>query len=348
MTPLARELAAMIAAEGPMPVSRYMALALGHPRLGYYATRDPLGAAGDFVTAPEISQIFGELLGLWAAHAYERAGRPKRVALVELGPGRGTLMRDALRAIAKAAPEFRQKLGLHLVETSPALRSLQAATLAGADPAWHDDIETLPDGPLIVLANEFFDALPVRQLVRNRGGWYERLVGLSDGRLAFGLAPIPVEARGLPEAPEGAMLEIGETALAIAGSLARRVSREGGAALVIDYGHVESGFGDTLQAVKEHRFADPLAEPGEADLTAHVDFAALASQVTAEGATVDILTTQAQFLEALGIDHRARQLIKAATPDQAAAIEAARTRLVDLSPTGMGALFKVLAFGAPV
>jgi NADH dehydrogenase [ubiquinone] 1 alpha subcomplex assembly factor 7 len=344
-TPLEAIIAEAIASDGPMPLSRYMALALGHPRHGYYAKRDPLGMAGDFITAPEISQMFGELVGLWAAHAYERSGNPARVSLVELGPGRGTLMRDALRVIGRAAPAFRTALTLHLVETSPALRAKQGETLADHDPTWHDSIATLPDGPVIVIANEFFDALPIRQFVRSAGGWHERVVGLEGGRLTFGLAPSSVAAQGLPPAPEGAVLEVCEEAAAVMGSLARRVTREGGAALVIDYGHIESSFGETFQAVRAHKPVDPLAEPGEADLTAHVDFAALARAAAADGASIDILTTQASFLEAVGIRERAEVLKRSATPAQVTDIEGALARLTDRSAAGMGSLFKVLAIG---
>jgi NADH dehydrogenase [ubiquinone] 1 alpha subcomplex assembly factor 7 len=343
-TPLGETIAAIIAQDGPITLARYMSLALGHPRHGYYVTRDPLGAAGDFITAPEISQMFGELLGLWAAHAWVVAGSPKRVALVELGPGRGTLMADALRAIARAAPVFAQSLHVHLVETSPALRAAQRATLAAsAEPQWHDGVETLPEGPIIVIANEFFDALPIRQFIRAGGAWRERLVGLGEGQLTLGLSAEAMQEDTLPDAPDGSVLEVCEPAAAIMAQLARRIARESGAALVIDYGHLQSAFGSTFQAVEAHRFVDPLARPGEADLTAHVDFGALARAAEAEGARIDLMTGQADFLEALGIRQRASALAARSSPEQLGAIEAALDRLTDRSPTGMGSLFKVMA-----
>jgi NADH dehydrogenase [ubiquinone] 1 alpha subcomplex assembly factor 7 len=343
-TPLGEVIAAIIAQDGPITLARYMSLALAHPRHGYYATRDPLGTAGDFITAPEISQMFGELLGLWAAHAWTVAGSPKRVALVELGPGRGTLMADALRAVGRAAPIFARSLQVHLVETSPALRSAQRATLAAsAEPTWHEGVETLPEGPIIVIANEFFDALPIRQFVRAGGAWRERLVGLGEGRLVLGLSAEAVQEDTLPEAPDGSVLEVSETAAAIMALLARRIARESGAALVIDYGHLQSTFGDSFQAVEAHRFVDPLARPGEADLTAHVDFGALSRAAETEGAHIDLMTSQADFLEALGIRQRASALAAKSGPDQVAAVEAALDRLTDRSPTGMGSLFKVMA-----
>ncbi|MDQ0473693.1 class I SAM-dependent methyltransferase [Labrys wisconsinensis] len=342
-TPLGEAIASLVRDEGPIDLARFMALALGHPVHGYYRTRDPLGAAGDFTTAPEISQMFGELVGLWAAHAWQRLGRPDPVLLAELGPGRGTLMADALRAVARAAPDFLRAARLHLVETSPVLRQRQADALAGHAPAWHEATDTLPDGPLILIANEFFDALPVRQFQRRDGRWHERLVGLAGDRLAFGLAAGPAGIDGLPEAPDGAILELGEAGLRLAGHLAARLARDGGAALILDYGHIETGFGDTLQAMRRHAGADPLAEPGEADLTTHVDFAALAAAAAAAGARIDLMAGQADFLEGLGIRERAAALKRRATPAQVADIDAALARLTDRGRTGMGALFKVLA-----
>jgi NADH dehydrogenase [ubiquinone] 1 alpha subcomplex assembly factor 7 len=344
--PLLRELRALIAAEGPIGVDRYMALCLGHPVHGYYRTRDPLGAAGDFTTAPEISQMFGELIGLWAATVWDGIGRPERFQLVELGPGRGTLMRDALRAIAAAAPACRAALDLNLVETSPVLRAAQAERLREAEPTWHDDVAELPAGPAIVIANEFFDALPARQLVRDGGAWRERMVGLDGERLVFGLAAEPardVEAR----APDGTVLTLGRAAAEVAAAIAARLVRWGGALLAVDYGHDRPGFGDTLQAVAGHRFADPLDAPGEADLTVHVDFSALARAVGAVGAVPHGPVPQGDFLRALGIEQRAGRLVRDASPAQAAAVEAARDRLLDDRPRGMGRLFRVLGAAPP-
>ncbi len=309
-TPLAQEVAAIIAAEGPLSLDRFMALALGHPRHGYYMTRDPFGAAGDFITAPEISQIFGELLGLALAITWQNMGAPEGVAVAELGPGRGTLMSDALRA-AKAIPAFAETLEPHFVETSPVLMRAQAARLAadGRDAQWHATIDSLPeDRPLLVLANEFFDALPVRQFQRAGNHWHERLVGLDpSGGLAIGLSQEP--AGNIPFAgPEGAIFETSPLSLDIMRRLGERLARQGGAMIAIDYGHTKSGFGDTLQAVKAHRFVPVLTDPGEVDITAHVDFAMLAIAAQSGGATAHPLLTQATLLERLGIHHRAEIL----------------------------------------
>ncbi|MDP4024091.1 SAM-dependent methyltransferase [Methylobacterium sp. NEAU 140] len=350
MTPLGREIAALIRASGPIGVDRYMALCLGHPVHGYYRTRDPLGPRGDFTTAPEISQMFGELLGAWAAYVHRASGTPGPLTLVELGPGRGTLMADALRALAAAAPGVR--VAVHLVETSPVLRAAQERALAGAGAGvgaiWHAGLDTLPDGPAIVLANEFLDCLPVRQFARTASGWHERVVGLGpDGEaLAFGLSPDPVPGLGAT-APEGAVMSVPGPALDLVRGLARRFHEQGGALLAIDYGHVRPGFGDTLQALAGHRFADPLAAPGAADLTAHVDFAALAGAARAEGAAVHGPVAQGDFLLALGLAERAARLRARADAAQAAAIDAAVARLTDPGERGMGRLFKVMAVAAP-
>ena len=342
-SPLHAILARVIRADGPIGLDRYMALCLSHPEHGYYATRDPLGARGDFVTAPEISQMFGELIGAWAAVLLAGMSGPTKPCLVELGPGRGTLMSDALRALKAAGVGF----DLHLVETSPVLRALQAERLAEARPTFHDHVASLPEAPLLVVANEFFDALPVRQFVRTSLGWCERRVGLGgDGALAFGLDPEP-DPQITAEAPEGAVLTVPGAALTAMRDLARRLVRDGGALLAIDYGHDRAGFGDTLQAVAGHRFADPLARPGEADLTVHVDFSALGRAAAAEGAAVHGPVPQRDFLLALGLEARAARLEARASAAQAAAIAAAVARLTDPDPRGMGALFKVLGVSHP-
>jgi SAM-dependent MidA family methyltransferase len=347
LSALRAEIEQLIALEGPLTVERYMALCLGHPVHGYYRTRDPLGVEGDFTTAPEISQIFGELIGLWAAEVWRAMGEPSRVRLVELGPGRGTLMADALRA-ARVLPAFRAAAAVHLVETSPALRARQEATLAacGVAVAWHGDLAEVPDGPAIVIANEFFDALPIRQFVGTERGWCERLVGLREGQLGFGLASEPAREVPVPRRA-GATLEWPAAGLALVGSLAARLAAEGGAALVIDYGHATSGFGDTLQAVRAHAYADALADPGEADLTAHVDFALLAHAARAAGAAVHGPVAQGDFLGALGIAPRAAALKRRATPEQADAIDAAVARLAGRGDGEMGELFKALALTDP-
>jgi SAM-dependent MidA family methyltransferase len=343
MSALGDEIKALIGQEGPISLERYMTLALAHPTYGYYMKRDPFGAEGDFTTAPEISQMFGELIGLWAAEVWAAMGSPHPLRLIELGPGRGTLMSDALRA-ARVAPEFRAALDVCLVETSPILAAVQHDTLltAGAPVSWATQLEEAPDGPAIVIANEFLDALPIRQYVRGPRGWREKMVGLdSAGNFVFGVAPDPEHfIKAL--AQEGEVLEIGAVAHRLMFALAGRLARQGGAALFIDYGHMATGFGDTLQALRAHRMVDPLKEPGEADITAHVDFAAMARSARAAGAAVYGPIDQGDFLKALGLDQRAQALTSRAAAAQAADVEAARVRLTGKGVGGMGALFKVM------
>ncbi len=337
---LASRLKARIAQTGPMSVSDYMAECLLHPEHGYYTTRDPLGAAGDFTTAPEISQMFGELIGLALAQAWLDQGAPAPFTLAELGPGRGTLMADILRA-AGAVPGFGAAARVHLVEASPSLRQQQAARLADITVTHVADVGDLPQAPLFLVANEFFDALPIRQFVRDGAVWRERLVGLDGARLGFGLGP----PQALPELAhrsdvgDGGVVELCPAAAPIMAEIAGRIAGHGGAALVIDYGDWRS-LGDTLQAVRRHQPEDPLANPGEADLTAHVDFEALAQ--AAPGLVCSRLTPQGVFLERLGITPRAQKLAAGLT---GAALEthiAAHRRLTH--PDEMGTLFKVLAF----
>jgi NADH dehydrogenase [ubiquinone] 1 alpha subcomplex assembly factor 7 len=353
MTPLEVEIRRIIAIDGPMSVAAFMALCLGHPEHGYYMTRDPFGRGGDFVTAPEVSQMFGELIGLWAAAVWQAMGAPARLALVELGPGRGTLMADALRAV-RVVPAFGAALSVHLVETSSVLQRLQQQRLGGVDMpiSWHRDAAALPEGPLIVIANEFFDALPVHQAVKTARGWHERMVGIdAAGALAFALHPGPVPGfaaimpAGLAAAPAGAVYEWRSGA--IVADLAGRVARNGGTALMLDYGHVDSALGETLQAVGRHAFADPLATPGALDLTAHVDFAALARTAERAGARVHGPVSQGGFLRRLGIEARAATLRATATAAQAADVDAALARLTATGPDAMGELFKALAFADP-
>jgi len=346
---LAEHLRRRIEAEGPLPLADVMAAALMHPEHGYYATRDPFGAAGDFITAPEISQVFGELIGLWAAVVWQGIGAPDPVALVELGPGRGTLMADALRAV-RGVPAFRAALRVHLVEASPTLRRLQAGRLPGAGAVWHDDLDRLPDGPAIVIANEFFDALPIVQLVRDGRSWRERRVAFdpATGGFAWTLSPgaSPHAALLAPElvraAPEGALAEVCPPALSIARSLAERVVRHDGAVLAIDYGHAASAVGDTLQAVKAHRPVDPLATLGDADLTAHVDFAALGRAVAEAGAVQHGPVGQGTLLRRLGIEARCEALCRGADETQRATIRSGCARLI--APAEMGTLFKTVAW----
>jgi NADH dehydrogenase [ubiquinone] 1 alpha subcomplex assembly factor 7 len=346
MTPLEREIRAIIETEGPMTVADFMRLCLTHPRHGYYVTRDPFGSGGDFITAPEVSQMFGELIGAWAATVWQQMGSPAQVHLAELGPGRGTLMADALRA-AQAVPAFRAALSVHLVEISPALRARQEETLAGTGAVhWHETIESVPDGPAIVIANEFVDALRVHQFVKDSDGWNLRVVGLVGDKLGFLVAPAPmpkdVNDEG-PDAPNGAILELRDEGPI--GILSQRFARQGGAALIIDYGHATLGFGDTLQAVRHHQYADPLADPGEADLTTQVNFGELVVWARRNGAATYGPIGQGEFLRRLGIAERAARLKASATPAQAAGIDSAFARLT--APGQMGELFKVLAIADP-
>ncbi len=342
-----------IALTGPLTVAEYMAEALGHPRHGYYRTRDPLGAAGDFVTAPEISQMFGELIGLWAAVVWQSAAAPAPLHLVELGPGRGTLAKDALRAAARV-PAFLDAVQLHLVETSPVLRQVQATNLAGVPlrhpVRWHDGIATLPDGPLLIVANEFFDALPIRQFQRGAAGWHERLVDAGpDGGLRFVLGPPapfqPLVPLALRDVAPGVVVEVSPASIGLMAALAGRIATGGIAMLVIDYGHAAGGAGETLQAVRRHEFADVLADPGEADLTAHVDFAALGRVAAEAGCAVHGPIGQGAFLTALSIAARAKTLSHADGGRHTAAVGAAVERLT--GATAMGDLFKVLALTHP-
>ncbi|MFD0860290.1 class I SAM-dependent methyltransferase [Roseovarius aquimarinus] len=340
MSPLARLLVAQIDADGPMTLAEYMTVCLMHPEHGYYATRDPFGAAGDFTTAPEISQIFGEMLGLCLAQTWLDQGAPAPFALAELGPGRGTLMADMLRA-TRAVPGFHEAARIHLVETSRTLRALQAETLAGHAPDWHESVETLPDLPLFLAANEFFDALPIRQAERSGETWRERMVTRQGERLIPALsAPtlLPMLAHRLEDTREGEVVEFCPAGTRIAASLGAKIAAQGGAALIVDYGDWRS-LGDTFQALRAHAPTDPYDAPGEADLTAHVDFEALAR--AAFPARHSRLTAQGVFLERLGITQRAQALAAKLSGDALSAHVAAHRRLTH--PEEMGTLFKVLA-----
>ncbi len=341
---LSHHLRALIGRQGPISVARFMELALGHPELGYYRRRDPLGLKGDFVTAPEVSQMFGELIGAWCAVVWSQMGRPDPLRLVELGPGRGTLMADALRVIRQTAPAFHQALRLHLVETSPVLKEKQAALLTDAAPSWHDTFGDVPMGPLLLIANEFFDALPVAQFERQADGWHERLVGEDGDGFRFVLSETTVPAP-LDDGPAASVFETCDSGRRLAREIGGRLASAGGAALVIDYGHARPAFGDTLQAVRGHRYRPVLESPGEADLTAHVDFAALAAAARDAGAAAYGPIPQGEFLTRLGIGQRAERLSQGAGLAQAAEIVKACRRLIDRQE--MGTLFKALAMTGP-
>jgi SAM-dependent MidA family methyltransferase len=345
VSPLARLLAERIREHGPITVADYMAAALGHPEHGYYMGRDPFGRGGDFTTAPEISQMFGEIVGLWCVVVWQMMGQPGRVVLVELGPGRGTLMSDILRAAA-TVPAFGKAAEIHLVETSPTLRARQRETLKGVEVAWHERFEQVPDGPLLLVANELFDALPIRQYEKRQGLWHERLIGLDTaGGLAFVLGPEagPDVAPGVRDAPDGSLAEVCEAGRALAAALADRIARHGGAALIIDYGPAASAPGDSLQAVRSHQYHPVLETPGEADLTAHVDFQALAE--SARTARVWGPLAQGELLMRLGITARAGILARSGGPEVVADVTRQLRRLID--PAEMGTLFKTLAITHP-
>ena len=342
MTPLAERIAAQIRATGPISIADYMALCLLHPEHGYYTTRHPLGRAGDFITAPEISQMFGELVGLCLAQAWLDQGAPAPVALVELGPGRGTLMADVLRA-TRTVPGFASAVQVHLVEASPTLRAEQAKQVPQA--TWHESIDTLPDLPTLLIANEFFDALPIRQFIRDGAGWRERQIGLRDGALTFGLsAPMPPETltEHLSTTKDGDIIETRPGAEPIIAALGQTIADRGGAGVIIDYGSA-SPLGDSFQAVQTHQKVPPLDNPGLADLTAHVDFSALARQ--AAPAKASGLTPQGAFLTRLGIGQRAETLGRALTGAALKSHQSALHRLT--APDQMGNLFQVLGLTPP-
>lgn len=358
MTPLADHLARRIAQTGPITLADYMGDCLSHPEFGYYPTRDPIGANGDFITSPEISQMYGELIGLWLAEVWRLNGGPKETRLIEIGPGRGVLMRDILRA-ARMMPGFPDALSVHLVETSPVLRDKQRETLSDICPniQWHERLSDIPeDGFTLVVTNELFDALPIRQFEMTATGWRERLVTFDDASSRFGFTlaagPGPAEALIPKPAREGAkrgeVAEIAPAAWGIARNIAERVARLGGAALIVDYGYDGPARGDTFQAVKAHEYVDPFEAPGEADLTAHVDFGSLAHAAAGGGASVAPLSTQREFLQALGIEMRAASLMHKKSEAKKNEIAAERDRLIGTDQ--MGTLFKVLALhqnGAP-
>ena len=351
MSDTGEHLRRLIALKGPLSLTEFMTEALWHPSEGYYAKSEVLGRAGDYTTAPEISQMFGELIGLWAGSVWQAMGRPSPVRLVELGPGRGTLLSDARRA-AHLVPGFLAAIELHLVEASPRLRARQCETLAGGAPRWHAHFAAVPDGPFILIANEFLDALPILQLERTASGWRERLVAYDERRERFHFVlarratlAVPLLMPEIAAAPLGSIAELSPAALSLATMIAARLAAHGGAALLIDYGSAKSRTGATLQALRHHRRQDPLEAPGTADLTAHVDFAAIARAAREAGAAVHGPIEQRVFLTRLGVVPRAERLAAATTGGQAEAIRAALRRLIDTRE--MGTLFKAIALTHP-
>lgn len=350
MSALKKRIAGLIEALGPISVSEYMALCLSDPEYGYYTTRQPFGVEGDFTTAPEISQMFGELVGVWLAGAWQALGRPADAMVVEIGPGRGTLMKDIVRTMARIAPDLRAGAGFHLVETSQRLRDVQAATLAESGTfAWHADIAELPQRPLFVVGNELFDALPVHQYVRTLNGWRERVVGLNDeDELQFYAGAGSLDPALLPPgaetAPQGSIVEASPARTALMYKVAERIAGCSGAGLFVDYGYAAPAVGDTLQAVLKHAYDDPLAHPGEADLTAHVDFAALAKAARQAGLAAHLLT-QGEFLLGMGLLERAGRLGAKADAAARERISGEVERLA--GPRAMGDLFKALAVLPP-
>lgn len=350
MTPLADLLIRRISKTGPISIADYMTECLLHPKHGYYTTRDPLGQAGDFITAPEISQMFGELIGLFLAQVWLEQGMPDRFTLAEAGPGRGTLMADILRA-TRGVPGFHAAADIRLIEASPTLRTAQRDRLADYDVSWCDSIGDLPDAPTYFVANEFFDALPIRQFQRDPNGWREVQVGLDGDRLVLGLsAPAPISAldHRLNDTSEGEIVELCPSAAPLAEDIAARIANHGGVGLIIDYGGWHSR-GDTFQALRNHSPEGVLDTPGAADLTAHVDFEVLAKAAKAAGARASGMTPQGVFLERLGITHRAQSLAKGLDGARLEAHIAAHRRLTHGAE--MGTLFKSLAItpqGAPL
>ncbi|SCB57190.1 SAM-dependent methyltransferase, MidA family [Rhizobium aethiopicum] len=353
-TALGEKIKAIIQANGPISVTDYFSLCLADPEHGYYRTREPFGRAGDFVTAPEVSQIFGEMIGVFIVHAWQRHGTPASVRLVEIGPGRGTMMADMLRVIARIAPPLFDTMSVHLVETSERLRDVQSQTLEsfGEKTAWHDGFDEVPSGFTLIAANELFDAIPIRQFIRTQTGFRERMVGLdANGELTFAAGVAGLDPALLPELvqnlPLGTLFEISPARQAVMMAICERLLAFGGTALAIDYGHLVTGFGDTLQAVRMHEFDPPLAHPGEADLTSHVDFQQLAETALAAGLHLNGALHQGDFLTGLGILERAAALGKDREPQTQQVIQTAVDRLAGAGEGRMGELFKVIAVSHP-
>ncbi|HBF30768.1 class I SAM-dependent methyltransferase [Rhizobium sp.] len=353
-TPLGEKIKKLVRMNGPMSVTDYFALCLGDPEFGYYRSREPFGTGGDFITAPEVSQIFGEMIGVFIVHAWKRHGLPNPVRLAEIGPGRGTMMSDMLRVIAKLAPDLYRDSTVHLVETSPRLREVQKNTLTDHIDkiAWHDNVDDVPEGFVLLVANELFDAIPIRQFVKVGPNFVERVVSLGeDNELIFSLGTAVLDPSFLPAgaegAPDGTIYEFSPARRAVMETLCHRLKQEGGTALILDYGHMATGFGDTLQALRAHNYDPPLAHPGIADLTSHVDFEDLARTTISSGVSVTGCLRQGDFLVGLGIKDRAALLGRGRDTATQNMLTEAVNRLAGAGEGRMGELFKVLAVSTP-
>jgi SAM-dependent MidA family methyltransferase len=347
MNRLGEKIAGLIRAAGPISLADYMAICLFDPEDGYYTTREPFGAKGDFVTAPEVSQMFGELVAVWLVEAWQASNKPLPATIAEIGPGRGTLIKDMVRTIGRIAPELAAAADFALIEASPRLTAVQKEALQGSGPTftWHLTLDTLPGGPLFIVGNEIFDALPFRQFVKHDGKWLERAVGLdNDDAFQFGIGTASLAASALPPkaktAPDGSIFEIAPAREAMMSAIAERIAKHGGAGVFFDYGHLEPGIGDTFQAIRKHRSESIFDNPGEADLTSHVDFSALAAVARSHGLE-SLTATQADFLLGMGLLERAGRLGQSGGAATREKIAADAERLA--GPDQMGELFKVLA-----
>ena len=353
-TPLGDRIKSLIRANGPISVAEYFSLCLSDPQHGYYKTKQPFGSEGDFTTAPEISQLFGEMIGIFLVHAWQQQKMPQNIRLIEIGPGRGTMMLDVIRVISQLAPTLYQTLTIHMVETSEKLAQVQAQTLSHCTHkiSWHKNIEDVPEGFSLIAANELFDAIPIRQFVRNQRSFVERVVALGpDDELAFIEGSGGIDLNLLPEGPErqqlGAIFEYSPARDALMQLICERLKTAGGTFVTLDYGHLKSGYGDTLQALKKHQFDPVLASPGEADLTSHVDFEALSKVAIGCGVAVSGMMSQGDFLYGLGLPQRATALAQKANEEQRVKIVEAVNRLAGNGDNQMGDLFKVLAVSSP-
>ena len=350
-TPLETKLKRLISNNGPITLAQYMGECLSHPKHGYYMNKDPFGEGGDFTTAPEISQMFGEMIGMWIANTWQAMSSPSPIKLIELGPGRGTLMADILRVL-NIVPELKSNLSVHMVEMSPTLIETQKKSLASEAQTkitWHKNLSEIADGCSFIIANEFFDALPIHQFEKQDDRWCERRVHTADNELKMVLTAagpkFALTNPALHDGPDGSILEVCPAGLSVAGSIAERLFAGGGAAIIIDYGYRKSVAGDSFQALKNHKFCDPLAEPGEADLTAHVAFDQIATAAKSKGASSFGVSAQGPFLMALGIGERAQQLAASTDQQGQERVLSELTRLT--SGEEMGTLFKVLALQDP-